>query len=300
MKIKIKGWVAYVEDFYAPNATDEEIQILGNLLADKTVIVIPGQDMTAKEDHEFSGRFGNHDLFSETKTSYPAFYQSIQVYPDAPSVSRVTGALDKNGKPGLHGHNHDLDWHCNRPSQHNRQPIAYLRGVSGVEGSRTSWINGVQAYADLPDEWKLRLQNIKICPVSSYSKYSTLDAEFGIKVHRGVLHGYTPNLIAVNSKGNKSLHFPFLQIEGMLGVSGPDEEQEITEYLKAHMLQEKYMFHLDWKCNDLCMSDQWSGLHKRWAFEGMQTRLVHRVVHDYEKIKFTNDYLSGINVTYEN
>lgn len=298
MKIKFKNWVAYIEDFYAPDATDAEIQILGNLIADFTVIVIPDQNITEEEDHIFSGRFGRHDLHLEVKEHYPDFFNSMQTFPTAPSITRVTGELNADGHPGLHGHDGDLDWHCGKTHNPGRVSLAYLRAVHGVEGSRTSWINGVHAYNDLSEEWKDRIKDVKINPSSSYGKYSTVNADFNVREHKGSEFGYMPNIVQTNAKGNKCLYFPFLQMAGLVDLPEKEEEEIIT-HLCNHYIQEKYMFHLDWKVNDLCISDQWSGLHKRWAFDGMKDRMVYRIGHDYDNINFCSDYLSGIEVIHE-
>jgi alpha-ketoglutarate-dependent taurine dioxygenase len=54
----------------------------------------------------------------------------------------------------------------------------------------------------------------------------------------------------------------------------------------AHLLNEKYAYHHDWEDGDIVMADQMSGMHKRWAFELMHERLLHRIGFNYDKIKF--------------
>ena len=301
MKIRYEGWAAFVEDFYAPDATDEEIQIIGNLLSDCTVVTIRGQQkMTALDDHVFSGRFGRHDLFDEVKRKYRGFYDSIMTsYPEAPSIARVTGAKNDEGMPGLHGHDGDLDWHCNKPHMKNRVSIAYLRSIHGSVGSRTSWINSKLAYDDLSDEWKERIKDVKLLTMSSFYNYSKIYDEFKLDDAYAADMGYFPSMVETNPRGNKTIHFPFLQMKGLDNVKDAEEEREIMDYIKAHMMQEKYMFHLDWQDGDINLADQWSGIHKRWAFAGMEGRLLHRIGHDYDNIKFVDNYLDGVEVIRE-
>jgi alpha-ketoglutarate-dependent taurine dioxygenase len=290
VKIVMKNWVGYIEDFSVNDVTDEEIQIIGNLIADATVVVIPGvKNLTPLEEHNFTSRFGKHDLFDEVKNKYPKFYDSIMTdYPEAPSIARVTGALNDEGLPGLHGGAGDLDWHCNKPHMPQRMPIVYLRSIKGSVGSRTSWINGVLAYNDLPEEWKQRLEGITLRTTSSYGNYSEIGEVFGLQeTISDVAFGYKPPMISINSKGHKAIYFPFLQMRGLIGVKDKAEEDEILQYVQKHMMQEKYMFHHDWQDGDINFSDQWSGIHKRWAFAGMKTRLLHRIVFTYDNIRFT-------------
>lgn len=300
MKIEIRGWVAYVTDIDLLKATDEEINILGNLLAEQTVILVKDQaHMKPIDDHEFTGRFGRHDLFLEVKNNFPEFYNAIQVYPDAPSISRVTGKKNEKGQPGLHGHDHDLDWHCNKPHQLGRVSIAYLRAVEGAVGSRTSYINGVMAYNDLSEEWKARLEPLQIKTSSHYDSYSTIGEVFGLPEGMTSFTPETyPKLVQTNAKGNKAILFPIYQMDGLLNCQSEEEEQEIMEFLKEHYFQEKYIGHIDWEIGDVNLADQNSGIHKRWAFDNMEGRLMHRIGHDYDKIEFRDDYLTGIEVTY--
>jgi alpha-ketoglutarate-dependent taurine dioxygenase len=62
-----------------------------------------------------------------------------------------------------------------------------------------------------------------------------------------------------------------------------DEEQsrEFIAELRSHVEQEKYMYHHLWDDGDVVISDQWLGVHKRWAFEKIQTRLLHRATMAY-------------------
>lgn len=288
MKVVMKNWVAHIEDFSVNDATDEEIQIIGNLIADATVVVIPGpNNITPLEEHNFTARFGHHDLFNEVKDRYPTFYNSIMTdYPEAPSIARVTGALNDEGLPGLHGGDGDLDWHCNKPHMPHRMPIVYLRSIKGSAGSRTSWINGILAYNDLSEDWKQRLEGIRLRTSSTYNNYSVIGEVFGLTEIVSEDLDYKPPIISTNAKGHKAIHFPFLQMKGLLGVTDKAEEDEILQYVRNHMMQEKYMYHHDWQDGDINFSDQWSGIHKRWAFNGMKNRLLHRIVCTYDNIRF--------------
>ena len=52
---------------------------------------------------------------------------------------------------------------------------------------------------------------------------------------------------------------------------------ELFEYLKKHILQDKYRYDHHWKDGDLVLSEQWLTIHKRHAFERMDKRLMHRI-----------------------
>ena len=46
------------------------------------------------------------------------------------------------------------------------------------------------------------------------------------------------------------------------------------------------MYHHDWQDGDVLLSEQWLGIHKRWKFEGIIERTLHRIESDFTHIKF--------------
>jgi hypothetical protein len=51
--------------------------------------------------------------------------------------------------------------------------------------------------------------------------------------------------------------------------------------LVEYTIQEKFCYHHDWDDGDITIGEQWLGVHKRWLFKGMSTRLLHRAVFDF-------------------
>jgi len=95
-----------------------------------------------------------------------------------------------------------------------------------------------------------------------------------------VVDGYNPDVVYTNIAGKTGLFFPFLQIESFVGMT-PAESQAIIKPLAEFTIQEKYCYHHDWQDGDLVISEQWLGIHKRWKFEGIEKRMVHRAVFDF-------------------
>ena len=56
--------------------------------------------------------------------------------------------------------------------------------------------------------------------------------------------------------------------------------KELFEYLKKHILQDKYRYDHYWEDGDLVISEQWLTIHKRHAFDKMNERLLHRIAID--------------------
>jgi alpha-ketoglutarate-dependent taurine dioxygenase len=68
-----------------------------------------------------------------------------------------------------------------------------------------------------------------------------------------------------------------------------DESREFIKPLRDHVLQDKYIYHHDWQDGDVVIAEQWLGIHKRWRFEAMNQRVLHRTTFNYANVD-----LSGI------
>ncbi len=275
------GWTVILDDFDFAQATQEDINHIAQLLATNTCVVARGQGHLTPEDEirvcEMFGDIENSDAFSHL----PLWHQ-IMLPGGHGKIHRVTGALDEHGNPGLFGHVSDLDWHCNQPAVPDRKPLVWLMGVSGTVGSRTSWTNNILAYNDLSDSMKECIQDLKlVCGwrKDSYSEFDFSAAKSG-KTEDFNEH-YTPRMVHTNIAGQTGLFFPFLQFRNFVGMT-EDQSREFIKPLIDHVLQEKYMYHHDWQDGDVVIAEQWLGIHKRWRFEGMATRMLHRITFDFQ------------------
>jgi alpha-ketoglutarate-dependent taurine dioxygenase len=82
---------------------------------------------------------------------------------------------------------------------------------------------------------------------------------------------------------HKGLFFPFYQIFEVAGWT-ENESKDLIEYLQNHILQEKYMWHLDWQDGDINVAEQILTIHKRWAFEAMDRRILWRIASGHENL----------------
>ena len=91
------------------------------------------------------------------------------------------------------------------------------------------------------------------------------------------------NLVHTNIEGKKGLYFPFQQVYDVVEGATKQQWNELHTFLKGHCTKEKYIYHHDWQDKDLVISEQWLSIHKRWQFDGMKERLLHRIAFDYDK-----------------
>lgn len=275
-EIHNNGWTVFVNE-KIQELTEQQAQEVGRLVTENTVVVFRGQDLTTTEQMNFCNSIGEcQRIYDPAK---PLKGQRTEHIAVDTHIVRVTGQRNLAGEMlGLAGHNETLDWHADQPSKKDRYPLLWLYAVSGSEGSRTSWINLIDAYNDLPQELKERIADKKVICGFKDGTY-TYNPFFKEHVARDAPF----DLVKTNEAGKTGLYFPFLQMFEMVDTSY-DEFHEIHDRLKDHVLQEKYMYHHDWQNGDVVLSEQWLGIHKRWAFENMNQRVMHRIAFDHKKI----------------
>jgi len=265
------GWTTIIDEDINTLSKDDLFEMT-ELLVNNTVVVFKKQKLTAEKELEICQVIGdcNIEAYDSADT-----LKNITV---VPGIMRVTGAKNKEGHPGLFGHVHDLDWHANKPSDPNRRPLVWLYGVHGTLGSKTSWLNCINAYNDLDEDFKQEIKDIQV--YCGFKPGSFSDSPI-MKPH--INRDNPVNLVHTNVAGKTGLFFPFHQILEFAGDANAKFD-DVMQRLKEHVLQEKYMYHHYWDDGDIVIAEQWLGIHKRWRFEGMESRLLHRITFDYSNV----------------
>lgn len=285
-------WPAVITDTDIHTLTAEEVQEVGRMIANCALVVFKKQKMSIDDEvsignqigqtWNYAGKGAAHSGMSPE--DFEKFYQAE--HRESSWVSSVTGALDKNGLPGLHGMDEELGWHCGQPWNQRRPEIVSLYSVYGSVGSTTSYLNSMISYQTLSNEWKEKIKDLKIRPYKGFDgTYSKTGETFNIPTQENT--SYQPPVFYNNSAGNDCIFLPFNQMAGFYNFPGtPEEEANTLAFLKNHITQEEYIYHHEWDDGDFLMWDNWTGLHMRAEFAGMKDRLLHRMQFTNEKIKF--------------
>lgn len=268
------GWTVLIdENFDLRKATQDDINLISKLIAHNTCVVIRNQNLTVQDELNVINMFKNPaPLHKPGDERFEDFAADLEIDPEG-VICRVTAEL-RNGATGLAAMKSELIWHCNQTHKQDRSPIIWLYGVRGTAGSRTSWNNTILAYADLDQETKNKLENLKCI----YTGGSTLSVDR--EAPSIVEEEWTPSLVHKNIANKVGMYFSPLQMDRFAGMS-KEESKLISDPLFEHVTQEKYLYHHDWRDGDLVISEQWLGIHKRWPFPDMDTRLVHRAAVDF-------------------
>lgn len=271
------GWTVMV-DGNVNDLTKEEIHEVARLVATKMVVVFPEQiEIEPQQELAFAETIGSVHMFVNQAEEKDKERAKTLMHKGVDGIIRVTGKLI-NGEPGLFGHNSELDWHSNQASKKTRKAIVWMYGDEGMEGSRTSFLSMVEAYEKMPSELKEKIADKKCYFGFKPGRYSTTPFFKG-HVNKENLF----DLVMPTTAGVTGLYYPFHQVFGMDGLE-EEEFQELHQEIVDWCLQEQFMYHHDWVDGQIILSDQWLSLHKRWAFDKMEERLLHRIAFDYDNV----------------
>jgi taurine dioxygenase len=282
MKINLldNGWTIQIDELDLRTASDDEINTIGQLINTNTVVVLKDQHLTVSDETDIVNRFGSARQMPDKK-----LFDGYYVNDSDRHIVRVTGQLDDHGRPGLFGHVTELDWHCNDSAHAERKPLIWLYGVTGTVGSRTSFINNILSYETLQKEdpeFFNQVKDLKVVCGYETGRYSPTQLN---DQHRSVNPHFTPNIVQTNIAGKTGFYCSPLQVFYFDGMT-EEESRPILERLRDFIIQERFMYHHDWNDNDVLLSEQWLGIHKRWEFERIHERVLHRIEGSFEHIKF--------------
>jgi alpha-ketoglutarate-dependent taurine dioxygenase len=266
-KLHANGWTAFV-DIDLKKCTQQDVNDIAKLIASNTCVVFKNQSLTIDDELKFLNMF--KDPTPMVGPNDPMFKDWVSDIEKDPTgvLCRVT-AEERDGAVGMAFWHDEFDWHCNDPETPNRCPIVYLHGIKGTTGSRTSWNNNILAYHDLDDGIKTRVANL-------HSIYGNISATHAYE-HSGVKYNteWTPPFVQQTMTGQTGMYYSPLQFGKFLELS-QHKSDELKNLLHTHVLNEKYLYHHDWQDGDIVISDQWNGVHKRWPFDHMDQRVLHR------------------------
>ena len=272
-RIHSNSWAPIVEDIDLRVATQDEINQIAKLCAKNSLVVIKGQSLTVQDEVKIAKMF--KDPVPLFPPSDPDSYHCG--VPDSENlIYRINAKPNEHGMVGIGGYPEEMTWHCDHAWLEKEQKtiLIWIYAVSGSKGSRTSWNNNILSYKELDPAVKERIADLRAVFVRN-REHKVGDPEVG----RPITEWDFP-IVRETLTGEKGLFFPTLQFHHFVGLS-EKESTELYEFLAAHTTQEKYIHHHDWEDGDIVISDQWYGMHKRWAFDKIEERLCHRIWFGY-------------------
>lgn len=285
MKAKLINnlWPVEITEFDFNTATQNDVDLLGCLTNYYTLVLIKHQHsaITVETQEKICGMFGHTRLDTVDAETFKNNAKNLK-HAEGNVTLRVTGELDENGKPGLFGFAHELEWHANKVEQPDRKSMVWLYGEKGTAGSITEFTNHVLAYQDLDERFKQEIQDLKI-------NYQYTFPYVNPKYNHGksTAGWHTPPVVYTNLAGQTGIHLSWLHVDYFEGMS-PEESKEIVNQLRDHILgNNNYRYAHQWEDGDVLLMEQWLGVHRRPAFDNMQQRVLDRIETNFDKIDFS-------------
>lgn len=241
-----------------------------SLVLKNTVVVFKDQNLTTDEEIAICDKIGKTKSTARQAAKYPGGTLN-----DA--ISRISGELDGNGQPGMFPQTAEIKWHIDGVQGPEQGQLHWLYSIKGTQNSCTSWINTSLVYESLSTEWKnwLKAHQVNFGWKDGVVLESESNSLFVYKK--------PASLVYTNEENTTGLFFPIYQV---FGIENETEEvfNTVYKYLKEQILKDEFVYHHYWEDGDLVISEHWLTLHKRWAFDHISKRELHRIALDYSKI----------------
>jgi taurine dioxygenase len=229
---------------------DPEIGDALNLtFAQYHVLVIRGQKFTPEQFIAAARLFGELQPHDKKELHVPGY----------PQMYFVSNEQTVPGKRYISGESFHTD-HSNHPAP---PKATLLYPVSlPTRGGDTQYVNMHQAYDDLPEATKQRIDGLKAVHVYQ-SKYSPRELRPLSEASAKALPpaGIHPLVRTHPETGRKALYLNPVRIESIIGMAD-DEALELVAELMAHATQKKYEYRHQWQYGDMVIWDNRSVMHK--------------------------------------
>ena len=247
------------EELLSGDLSDE----INALLEERGVLVFPKIDFNDEEQVKFSDLLGGNANEISKQDQNAVFKVSLDE------------KVNENVAEYLKG---SLYWHIDGTM--NTVPIraSMLSGkVLAPEGGDTEFANTATSYADLPEDKKAEIENMRVvhslwCSQFYHTPEPTLKQ---IEDWQSRGEAELP-LVVTNASGKKSLvlgntaHY----IKGL----DPKDSQKILHGLREFATSEPYMYAHKWTVGDTVMWDNRTSLHRATPYDPASGRMMHRTI----------------------
>jgi taurine dioxygenase len=264
-------------------------------LTDHTAAEVVGLDFTRSIDNDTRGilaqAFINHHVLvmRDQQFSPEQFKVAAQVFgelqqhdkkehhvPGHPDVYYVSNDEIVDGKRIIPGETFHTD-HSNHP----RPPKATMLFAVALpsRGGDTQYVNMHDAYDDLPDATKRRIDTLKAVHVYQ-SKYSprSLGHITGKSLQEVPPPGIHPLVRTHPQNGRKALFMNPVRMESIVGMEDREALALIDELMR-HATQEKYEYRHQWRHGDWVLWDNRSVMHQANAdYDMTERRYLYRLM----------------------
>lgn len=231
----------------------ETAAALRRALHQHAVLYFREQDLTEADQVRTSRAFGL-PLRHPTSTLPPGPIREITIVSNLKENGRPLGALA----------NDEINYHADLCFLHTPGSFSTLYALeTPLQGGETTWVGLEAAYRALDDDWKTRLQHLKVVYSHPRPEYNPTQAP----AHR-LLNTHPET-------GRQGLYFSPSHAQYIVGMD-PEESRTLLAELTTHVTQERFAWTLNWQTGDFVVWDNRCTMHRRADFAAAERRLMKR------------------------
>ncbi len=149
-----------------------------------------------------------------------------------------------------------------------------------ASGGDTSWSNLCQAYDELPDAMKKRLDGVKGIGINPYvgeqsAKQTAGENQFFVET--GTVPDFPHPIVRTHPDTGRPTLYMSMFITRMCEADGSPAPPSLIAELNAHVDQPHLYFRHHWQPNDVVIWDNRCTNHKREDFSAQSRRVLHRI-----------------------
>ena len=250
----------------------ETIAGLRQAWLDHCVLVFPGQTLDTDQQKRFVSYWGE---IGARANKLPAKNPNREPGPDYNSEAMLISNIRQDGKPigvlpdGELWFHHDMCY-SQRP---NRASFLYCIETPSTGGD-TKFANMYQAYENLPQKLKERIEGRRVLQVFDAIQDSRID--LAARNLEDLMHYWQPMVVRHPETGRRALYVNRLMshiVEGLDAVESDRLLEELYEYTEDPAL----VYAHKWTPGDLLMWDNLCSIHARTDFPPTERRLMRRM-----------------------
>ncbi len=236
---------------------------------DNQVLLFRGQHLSDGELIAFSRHFGDLDVAPNQETGQ----RFVEGYPELYVVSNVV----ENGRPIGSLGSGEAVWHTDMSYQAlpPKASVLYALEVPPTGGD-TSFVNMYSAYEGLSDEFKARIEKLRVkhdgtYNSGGYARQGVTPTDDPIAAP-GALH---PLVCTHPESGRRALYLGRRRNAYIEGLTLAESETLLDEIWRF-ATQSEFTWQHRWQVGDLVLWDNRCVMHRRDAFDAADRRVMHR------------------------
>ena len=257
------------------NVSKADQTFIFDAYTDNLVLLFKGQSLSfddllrLREVFGTAGLTANQLLGLGRKKYYP------DEVPD--DITIISNIIEEGGRPRGSLGDGEAFWHTD--SSFTEVPISasLLHAIEvSDEGGETSFLNMYEAYDDLPERLRIKVDGQFANHSKAHSSDGSLRPEYEEPTNPATCPGIKHPMVRVHPATDRKCLYLGRRLNSYIFGLSLDESEELLDKMWLNALRPEFMYEHVWAVGDLVMWDNRCAMHRREAFDDTQRRVMHR------------------------